>query len=277
MQFKISHSAGKFFPQTLGALMDGFEAEDTNKVITEYVVESGDNLWSVAQKFGISLDTILWANDLNKNSLLQVGQRLIISPVSGVIYHAKSGDTISSIAQKYKGKTDEIIAFNNLSDAADIYVGDIIIVPDGVMPVSTSQYAPLWVPLATSYFICPIVSPCRITQGLHFYNAVDFSHGQCGEPIYAAAAGQVVKVKLTNSTSRWVFGGAGNTISILHPNGVVTSYGHVAVSLVNPGDQVSQGQPIALMGGQPGTPGAGLSTACHVHFGVSGARNPFAR
>jgi murein DD-endopeptidase MepM/ murein hydrolase activator NlpD len=93
--------------------------------------------------------------------------------------------------------------------------------------------------------------------------------------IYAAAAGTVLNVKLTKSTSRGAFGGAGNTITILHPNGVVTSYGHIAVSLVNPGNPVSQGQAIALMGGKPGTAGAGLSTGCHVHFQVSGAVNPF--
>jgi LysM repeat protein len=266
-----------FSPQALGALVEGYETEDTKKTITEYAVELGDNLWSIAAKFDVSLNTILWANNLNKDSLLQTGQKLIIPPVSGVIHHVKSGDTVSSIAQKYKGKSEEIIAINNLSGEGDIYIGDIVIVPNGAISVPTTQYAPLWVPLATSYFICPVAAPCRITQGLHWYNAIDFSHGQCGEPIYAAAAGQVLKVKLTNSTSRWAFSGAGNTLSILHPNGVVTSYGHIAVSLVNPGDQVSQGQAIALMGGQPGTPGAGLSTGCHLHFGVSGARNPFAR
>ncbi len=264
-----------FSPQVLGALVDGYEPEDTEKVITEYIAEEGDNLSSIAEKFGISLDTLLWANNLNKNSLLEIGKKLIILPVSGVIHHVKSGDTVSDIAQKYKGKTDEIVAFSNLSNEGDIYIGDIVIVPNGIIPAPIIEYsAPVAVPLADSYFICPILS-CRITQGLHFYNAVDFSNGNCGESILAAAGGTVLKVKLTNSTSRWTFGGAGNTISILHPNGVVTSYGHIAVSFVNPGDQVFQGQIIALMGGLPGTPGAGLSTGCHVHFGVSGARNPF--
>lgn len=265
-----------FSPKVLGALVEGYEVEDTKRVIVEYIVDPGDSLWSIASQFNISLDTVLWANDLNKNSYIQPGQKLIILPVSGVVHHVKSGDTVSSIAKKYKGETEEVLAFNNLSDEGDIYIGDIVIIPGGEMPVATVQYAPKQVPLADSYFICPIAEPCRITQGLHWYNAVDFSHGKCGEPIYAAAGGQVLKVKLTNSASRWAFGGAGNHLTILHPNGVVTVYGHIATSLVSPGEQVSQGQAIALTGGYPGTPGAGLSTGCHVHFGVSGARNPFA-
>ena len=265
-----------FSPQVLGALIGGYNIEDTNKAIIEYIVEAGDSLYSIIDQFNISLDTILWANDLNKNAVIQPGQKLIIPPVTGVIHHVQSGDTISTIAEKYKAKTNNIISFNNLSNEGDIYIGDIIIVPDGEMPTVVTQYALKTVPLADSYFICPISEPCRITQGLHWYNAIDFSHGKCGEPIYAAAAGTVLKVQLTNSTSKWAYGGAGNNISILHPNGVVTMYGHIATSLVQPGQQVSQGQAIALMGGYPGTPGAGMSTGCHLHFGVSGARNPFA-
>ena len=266
-----------FTSQALGTLVGGLDIEEDKKAIIEYTVEEGDTLSSIATKFNISLNTVLLANNLTKSSQIKPGTSLIILPVTGIIYHVKKGDTISAIAEKYKGKADEMVAINSLSDEGDIYIGDILIIPNGVIPAAPAPtyVASQNIPLASSYFICPVASPCRKTQGLHFYNAVDFSHGQCGELIYAAAAGQVLKVKLTNSTSAWVFGGAGNTITILHPNGVVTSYGHVAASLVSPGDNVSQGQAIALMGGKPGTPGAGLSTGCHVHFGVSGAVNPF--
>lgn len=267
-----------FSPQVLGALVSGYEPEDAKKVITEYIVEEGDTLSSVAEKFNISLNTLLWANDLSKSSLLKNGQKLIVLPVSGLVYHVKKGDVLSDVASKYKATTSEIIAINDLGSEGNIYVGDILVLPNAKMPVSVPAYtAPILTPLANSYFICPISAPCRVTQGLHWYNAIDFSHSKCGEPIFAAAEGEVVKVKLTSSTSRWAFGGAGNTISILHPNGVVTSYGHIAVSLVDSGEKVSQGQIIALMGGQPGMAGAGLSTGCHLHFGVSGARNPFSR
>ena len=265
-----------FSSQILGALVGGYDFDDAKNTITEYIVEPGDSLLGIASKFSISLNTILWANDLNSGSLIQPGQKLVLLPVSGVLHHIKSGDTISEIAQTYKGKTDEIIAFNDLSSEGDIYVGDIIIIPDGQKP--KSSYQPSTAPLANSYFICPIAGCTKkITQGLHWYNAIDFSSGKCGEVIYAAAAGEVLKVKLTSSTSKWAFNGYGNHMTILHPtNGVVTYYGHISVSLVNPGDQVSQGQAIALMGGQPGTAGAGRSTGCHLHFGVSGSRNPFA-
>ncbi len=261
-------------PQVLGALVEGYEYGDTERLIVEYIVESGDSLWSVAAKFNISLNTILWANDLNR-TLIRPGQKLVIPPVTGVIHHAKSGDTVGGIAEKYKAKTSDIISFNGLSGEADIFIGDILMVPGGKITTPT-KYATTWIPVGTSYFICPISQPCRITQRLHWYNAIDFSHGKCGDLVYAAAGGKVLKVKITQSTSRWAFGGAGNHITILHPNGVVTMYGHIATSFVSPGDEVYQGQNIALMGGQPGTPGAGKSTGCHLHFGVSGGRNPFA-
>ena len=263
-------------PQVLGALIEAADYESDQKEVVEYTVEPGDNLWSIAEKFNVSLNTVLWANDLSQNTAIQIGQKLIVPPVSGVIHHVKKGDTVSQVAKTYKSEAGKIVAFNNLAAENDIYIGDILIVPDGVMPPPT-VYAPAYVPIASSYFICPISSPCRITQGLHWYNAIDFSHGKCGEPIYAAAGGTVLKVKLTSSASKWAFGGAGNHITILHPNGVVTMYGHIQTSLVNPGDYVYQGQVIALMGGAYGMPGSGNSTGCHLHFGVSGARNPFAQ
>jgi LysM repeat protein len=257
-------------PRVFGTLIDHWGRRE----VIEYIVEPGDNLWTLAKRFGISLNTILWANNLSKWKPIQPGQKLIILPVSGVIHHVKKGDTLSKIAKRYKADLEKILVFNDLSSEDEITIGDILIIPGGKMPY-TPRYAPKLVPLAKSYFICPISPPCRITRGLHWYNAIDFSHGKCGEPVFAAAAGKVLKVKITSSRSRWAFGGAGNHLTILHPNGVITYYGHILKALVSPGEEVSQGQIIALIGGRPGTPGAGKSTGCHLHFGVRGAKNPF--
>ena len=256
--------------QVLGVMSEGRGVGSENgQAIIEYVVGSGDSLSSIAKDFNVSLETVLWANNLKSSSVISLGQKLIIPPVSGVIYYVEKGDTLNEIAQAHKGEVEQIIDFNNLSGHGDIFVGDILIIPGGKMPKEKSSGYYSETPIGSSYFICPH-SDCYITQGLHWYNAIDFG-GKCGDPIYAAAAGVVQRVKYG-----WN-GGAGNYVSILHPNGVVTMYGHVQKALVSQGEEVSQGDIIALMGGRPGTEGAGISTGCHVHFDVRGARNPFAR
>ncbi len=259
-------------PQVLGTVLGGSDEEAVQrKEIVEYGVEPGDTLSQIATKYQISLETILWANDLTSKSTIKTGQKLIILPVSGVVYNIKKGDTLSQIAKTYKGDLSEIIAFNELSNEGDIFIGDILIIPEGKMPASakSNSYVASQIPLGSSYFICPTAT-CYITQGLHWYNAIDFG-AKCGDPIFAAAGGVIQRTRYG-----WN-GGAGNYVTILHPNGVVTMYGHLQTILVSPGQEVSQGEIIALMGGKPGTPGAGLSTGCHVHFDVRGARNPFAK
>lgn len=259
--------------QTLGSLMDETleEIPATNKEIIEYIIKPGDSIASIAKKFNISVETLLWANDLTKSSKIKPGDGLIILPVSGVLHYVKSGEKLSEIAKRYKADIEDIVSFNELSNENDIYVGDILIIPNGVMPASSPKYAitPSQVPVADSYFIPPLPVPYIVTQGLHWYNAVDLTRGKCGDPIYAAAQGVVQKAKYDSV--------GGNHITILHPNGVVTYYGHLQKMLVSSGQTVSQGDIIGLMGGQPGMTGAGKSTGCHIHFGVIGAKNPFAK
>lgn len=279
--FKEVAGALVFNPQILGSL-DGTSDAGTGpgprQEVVEYEVRPGDTLSGLADSFGLSLATLLNANNLTKNSRLTPGKRLIILPVSGVLHVVKAGDTLGEIVRRYKGDLPETINFNGLQDENDLAIGDIIIVPNGVLPPPSAPVVrETLAPLAAGYFICPISDPCRRTQGLHWYNAVDLSHGECGEPILASAAGVVQKVKLTSSTSRSAFGGAGNHLTILHPNGVVTFYGHLLSSLVSVGQAVVQGQVIGYMGGERGLAGAGRSTGCHVHFEVVGAQNPFAR
>ena len=256
-------------PSVLGSLIGDNGLSRGNEII-EYDVQKGDTIKGIAEEFGISASTIAWANDLKTTSSVKEGQTLIILPVSGVLHYVKSGDTISAIAKKYKADVNEIIIFNELSDGSDITIGDILIIPGGTITASVAPSKPTYTTVvASGYFICPIGSVCHRTQGLHFYNAVDLSNGACGAPIYAAAGGEVVK-----ASYGWN-GGGGNTIKILHPNGLATSYGHMQSFLVKVGDRVSQGQIIGYMGGKPGTAGAGISTGCHVHFAVYGAKNPF--
>ncbi|MDP2930651.1 MAG: LysM peptidoglycan-binding domain-containing protein [bacterium] len=269
-------------PQVLATLSEASEEVATTSSgrggIIEYIVQEGDTIWSIADKFGISLNTVLWANNLSASSVLASGKKLVILPVSGATHLVKAGETMSQIVAKYKGDLQETLAFNEIDDESQVYAGDIVIIPNGVVPpapVVQPIASPKLAPLVAGYFICPISAPCRVTQGSHWYNAIDFSHGKCWEPVFAAAAGTIQKAKITASNSKWAFGGAGNHITILHPNGTVTFYGHLASLIVGSGQEVSQGQIIGYIGGAYGMAGSGNSTGCHLHFQVTGVRNPF--
>jgi len=271
-----------FSSKVLGALTGEDLAIEEKKEIIEYVIERGDSLGTIAADFNISLNTLLWANELNKGSVITPGQKLVILPVSGVIHHVRNRDTLSEIAETYGAKTREITTFNDLSEEGEIFAGDILIVPDGIKPSRSrivSSQAALYnqIPVASSYFICPISSPYKITQGLHWYNAIDFANlgGSCGKPIFAAAGGEILKIKYGYNS------GAGNYVRIIHPNGLITHYGHMQKVLVGLGQEVSQGEIIGLMGYTGHTIPSGPG-GCHVHFGVyssqgSPPRNPFAQ
>ncbi len=92
------------------------------------------------------------------------------------------------------------------------------------------------------------------------HRAVDIPVDQ-GTPLRAARDGTVLKVSMN---------GLGySSVVLSHEGNVETIYGHISSALVQPGDVVRAGQSIALSGGQPGTPGAGLlTTGPHVHFAV---------
>lgn len=96
-----------------------------------YTVESGDTVSGIAAKNGITVNTILWANDLDNVDQIKPGDQIFILPVAGLSYKVVSGDTIDSIAAKYKAEKDKIIAFNELPANGDITVGELIIIPDG--------------------------------------------------------------------------------------------------------------------------------------------------
>jgi surface antigen len=96
-----------------------------------YEVQSGDTVSSIAGKFHITSNTILWANDINNIDQIKPGDKLFILPVAGLNYKIANGDTIDSIASKYKADKEKIISFNDLPADGKIEVGMEIVIPDG--------------------------------------------------------------------------------------------------------------------------------------------------
>lgn len=103
--------------------------------IITYEVQSGDTPSYIAASFGVSTNTLLWANNLNYWSIIKPEQELVILPTSGVIHEVKRGETLDKIVKNYKGDFEETIVYNGLPADGHIAVGQKIVVPDGEKPI----------------------------------------------------------------------------------------------------------------------------------------------
>lgn len=99
--------------------------------VAVYEVKSGDTVGTIAKDFKITVNTILWANDLDDPDLIQPGDKIFILPTTGVQHVVKSGDNIDKIAKKYSADKDRIIAFNDLTADGALKEGQELLIPDG--------------------------------------------------------------------------------------------------------------------------------------------------
>ena len=236
--------------------------------ITQYAVQAGDNLSLIAQNFNISVETILWSNNLTINSFLKPGQLLNILPVSGISHKVKSGETVSAIAKKYGVDAEKIVEFNNLVDVGDIKIAQELIIPGGKMILPAKQAS-----VAKAVSVAPVskllssTPPTETgaallwpTAAKHITQYFSLRHtgldigGPTGTPLYASDPGVV-------ELSGWTTG-YGNNIVINHQNGTKTRYAHASKLYVSKGDVVIRGQTIASMGS------TGWSTGPHIPFEV---------
>lgn len=243
-----------------------------DKVIT-YTVTEGDTLSIIADKFGISSDSIKWANNL-KGDTITVGTPLKIPPVTGVVYKVKQGETVYSIAKKYQTDPQKIVNFP-FNDFADLdtfalAVGQTLIVPDGVPPAEKPVYLPptpaqYFAGTGTGQFIWPTTG--GITQYPVWYHmGLDIANRDAPN-IYASDDGVVVLVERLRYGYGW-------HVIIDHGGGFQTLYGHLQRIDVNVGDKVTKG---ATVIGKMGS--TGRSTGTHLHFEVrknGASMNPLA-
>ncbi|TES96777.1 LysM peptidoglycan-binding domain-containing protein [Patescibacteria group bacterium] len=105
------------------------------KEIITYTVQGGDTLISIARKFNINTDTILWANSrlelqASGNVKIEPGNRLTILPVNGVLHVVQDGETLKGIVKRYHGSLAMTRNFNRL-DSDKVKPGQKLIIPDG--------------------------------------------------------------------------------------------------------------------------------------------------
>lgn len=232
--------------------------------VENYRVRSGDTLASIAEKFGISVDSIKWANNL-KSDTIKPDETLKIPPVTGVVHTVVSGETVYSIAKKYNTSAQNIVnfIFNDFADLDTfaLRAGQVLYVPDGVIEPEQPKYiaqAPQYANAiaglrGSSSFIWPTTGV--ITQYPTWYHMAFDIASNGGPPILAADTGTVTYAGCIN----W---GYGCHVMVDHGNGFQTLYGHMSSLSVSAGQAVSQGAQLGIMGS------TGRSTGPHLHFEV---------
>jgi len=252
--------------------------------ISTYIVRSGDTLSEIAEQYGVSQNTVLWANNLKSATDIHPGDTLLILPVSGIQHTVKSGETLVSLAKTYGGAAADIAAFNGLDDGDALVAGSTIIIPGGEMTAKAatvttstgkkSSAASPAVPknLANtgggrdlgSFWTSNPLAHAILTQGIHDTNAVDLG-APVGSTIKAIGPGTVIFVSTNGSYNH----GWGNDVIIDHGNGVQTLYAHMSTVTATVGETVSGGSIIGAVGM------TGDTTGPHLHLEVRGAVNPF--
>lgn len=252
--------------------------------VIQYLVQPGDSLFGIADRFNLKPETVLWGNfDTLQDDphSLQPGQELNILPVDGTLYSWNPGDTLIGVADFFEVQVEDIIDWpsNHLPqdiDPAnpDIEPGFDLVIPGGTRqvvdwrgpritranPASARLLGPGYCgavydgPIGAGAFIWP--TPGHTISGYHYdpvvHPAIDIG-GSEGNAIFAAEAGVVVY-------AGWHNGGYGYVIVIDHGDGWQTLYAHLSLVNVGCGDAVFQGNVIGGMGC------TGNCTGPHLHF-----------
>lgn len=238
--------------------------------ITAHIVQEGETLSSIAERYGLQVSTILWENDLTDKSKLKPGQELRILPVDGVRHKVAKGETIYTVAKKYdldESEAQVIVdyPFNEFlnDETFELAIGQQLMVPGGIIKQvavvvpQKKQVIFTDVPGAVTgsgSFMRPAAG--LLTQGYSFYHKGFDIANRSGGSIYAADSGVV-------SVAGWVDNsGYGRRVMIDHGNGYVTLYGHMSTVQVQVGQKVQRGEVLGQMGS------TGRSTGTHLHFEI---------
>lgn len=241
-------------------------AERDRMQVVTYTVQPNDNVFAIAQGFGLKPETIVWANPEleSRPDMLRVGQKLLVPPVDGIYHTVQSGDTVEKLAKKYETTVEKIVGFemNGLAEPYALTPGQKIMLPDGrkqvilfqnIYPMERVGKPPSDALKGSGRFGWP-------TQGIltqrywSGHQGIDIA-SRTGTPLYAADGGYVV----LSGRATW---GYGNQVLIDHGNGYMTRYAHMDTIIVHAGQSVEKGQKIGTMGN------TGRSTGPHLHFEV---------
>jgi len=234
-------------------------------LLRHYTVRDGDTLTAIANRFGVSMMTVWWANSMTSKGSLKAGQDLIIPPVSGLVITVKAGDTLDSLAAANKISASEIIAANGLTDT-NLIVGQVLMLPGAKgAPMPTPTPAPKQAgggggsgpaPRVTGSWAWPVIGGGNyISQYFHYgHYGIDIA-ARTGTPIVAPVAAHVI-------FAGWRSDGGGYQVWLRLANGLYTTEMHMSAVTTSAGQDVAQGEQVGKVGM------SGWATGPHVMFEV---------
>ncbi len=113
------------------AMVDTQSTAAQSLQIMHYQAQPGDTASTLADKFDISANTMIWTNNLSPDGAITPGQQLVILPVSGVLYTVQQGDDVATIAQRFQSDDASISLMNNLGPVGLPAIGTQLIIPGG--------------------------------------------------------------------------------------------------------------------------------------------------
>ena len=221
----------------------------------EYQVRTGDTLWSIAERSRTTVAKLAMANDLNQEEILAAGQTLTIPGSGGSSYHKiAAGETLSHIAGQYDLSVQRLIEANDLTNPDNIKVGQQLKIPAEVYRDTAVTTAGGKIQLGG--WSWPAVGEVTSHFGIRGdspHEGMDIGAGE-GATISAAESGKVVW-----SGPRGTYG---LTVIMDNGNGIRSLYAHCSKLLVQEGQRVERGQPIARVGN------TGRSAGPHLHMEI---------
>jgi murein DD-endopeptidase MepM/ murein hydrolase activator NlpD len=261
----------KAFQAANRLVVDGIVGRKTWEVVAHptvtHRVKRGDSLYILARTYGVSIETIMDANDLTDEIIiigreltiprqqvvaaagqsLSASQKMVNAPAEQV-YQVRPGDSASVIAARFNTSVPALAEANRLADPNRLRAGQKLIIPgwQGNMP---RLVWPVRGRLSSPYGwrVHPVY------KNRQFHGGIDIAV-PAGTNVKAAANGKVIR--------SGYMGAYGYGVVIDHGRGVTTWYGHNSRLLVKVGEKVRQGQTIARSGT------SGVSTGPHVDFRI---------
>jgi len=255
--------------------------------VIQYEIQTGDTIFTIAQRYGLKPETLAWSNDRAIIEGLRPGRKLNILPVDGVYVTVVATQSIDSIAQQYQVDPFTIIDsdYNDFfGDTPDTVLtsGTHVVVPGGV-GVSINWNPPVQRVAGNSSsgssggakisfdigdpgscglvdnpgggggWVKPLASYVWVRGFSSIHSGVDLS-AATGTPVMAANGGTVIFAGWSN----W---GYGYSVVLAH-GPFTTVYGHMSAVSARCGAYVNAGQVIGAVGS------TGESTGPHLHFEI---------